>query len=143
MKRFEDIAGEALARARVEPPEGLSERVFSALVRRHRRAAAVRGSLFLAGAAGAAFAFAFAWRFAGAAFSSSGTLQIASLAFSDFQAVVANWYSFALSVLESLPVVPAIEVLASTLSFVLLAYAAAVNLAAVRRAGRNHMYHYV
>jgi len=143
MEHFEDIVGKAIAGAAEEPPEGLSRRVFSAVVRRRRRAAAWKGLAFLGASACAAFAFAYAWRAAGAEFSSSGTFQIASLLFSDFHAVIANWYDFTFSVLESLPIVPVVGVLASVLSFILLAYAAAVNFTTVRRTGRYRTYHYV
>ncbi len=88
-----------------EPPEGLFEQVMNhiqkeqGLLRLKRQAA-----IFALSTTCSAIAFIPAWRIVWAGFAESGFIQFFSLLFSDFEIVVTYWQNFALSLLETLPV---------------------------------------
>lgn len=90
-------------------------------IRRQEEAAAKRRLVFFALFFMATLIFtAFAWNLARLQFSQSGITQILGLIFSDFSTVLANWKEFSLSLLESLPVLPAALALGSVMGLLVL-----------------------
>ena len=101
-----------------ELPEGLGERIFSAIEQRRSREAKMRFVLITIIALSSSLALIPATRYLIRAFSESGFIQYASLIFSDSTAVLSSWQTFTLSLLESLPVMELIVSL--SIVFVLL-----------------------
>lgn len=105
--KYEQLVASILA-ANSEPPAFLLPKITSAIARRRRFWAGLEvfGSLALSAASLTGLFFA-----AGELIrqlSQAGTFSILSLIFSDFMVVLANWQSFALSFVESVPVWPAV-----------------------------------
>jgi len=109
MKNFEEILMTILAENQ-EPPMDLLPRIILAIERRQRFYARVKAISFLA-----TFGASFGPLFLAAAelnrqLAQSGTLRMLSLIFSDTLVILANWQTFGLSILESLPIGPIILV---------------------------------
>lgn len=108
-----------------QAPPGLFEQVVSRIDSFRRRQARVR----LAGTATLLFALFPSAAWLARAFwlqaVQTGFGQYLSLAFSDFSQVLINWQDYALSLIESFPLLPAIEVLSVAFVALLLAQAAA------------------
>ncbi len=71
------------------------------------------------GIAGSLAGFYFAFKAAREGIIESGFLQFLSLIFSDFSVVVSNWQTFALSLLEAIPVVSLAMIFAAIFSFLI------------------------
>ena len=117
------------------PPAGLTEKVLLAIGRRERR---VLG--FKIAASACVFGVSVGVAVAGyvnlvAALSQSGFFAIASLMFSDFGAMVANFPDFAFSIMESFPIFTAALLLGGVL-FAIWSLAALIDEASLFRAVR-------
>lgn len=99
--RFRQLLAEI---ERPAPPAGLFEAVMERLAW-ERKAQSLKRRVALIGIATVALTALLAWIFSAArtAMTGSGNLEFLSLAFSDTRLVLANWSTFAASVLESLP----------------------------------------
>lgn len=117
-------------------PAGLTARVLMELERRIK----TRMRLAAFGcAAVAAFAGAVFYRFGVSAisgFGSGGFGQVFSLIFSDFRSVLANWNYYALSLIDSLPIVPLAIALAAGAVLVTMMTLAIAEFRKVGRLGR-------
>lgn len=87
-----------------EPPAGLTEKILSDISRRERRVLGIKiaASAVTFGASVGVAVEGYMTLMAN--LSQSGFFPIASLAFSDFSAIMANFPDFALSMVESFPV---------------------------------------
>ncbi|MDD5146604.1 MAG: hypothetical protein PHN39_02590 [Candidatus Pacebacteria bacterium] len=105
----------------VEPPkipEGLFGKIMSRIQQEKRyRRLRRRIIIFSFGLIASAGAIIPVFKMAQAGFAESGFWQFFSLLFSDFEVVTAYWQSFALSLLETLPVMSLIMLSAATLVF--------------------------
>jgi len=104
---WEELVGSILSEQN-DPPAFLLPKITSAIARRRRFWAGLEvfGSLALSLASVAGLIWA-GQELVGQLMR-AGTFTILSLIFSDFMVVIANWQAFALSLVESLPVLPAI-----------------------------------
>src|ERR1700722_5550504 len=119
-----------------EPPAGLTEKVLLTIGRRERRVLGIK----IAASAGV-FGVSVGVAVAGyvnlvAALSQSGFFAIASLMFSDFGAMAANFPDFALSIMDSFPIFTAALLLSGVL-FAIWSMAALIDEASLFRAGRS------
>jgi len=90
---------------RIELPEGILDRIMARLKAEQRLLTVKRRlAIFSIGLIGSVAAFVPVFKMAQLEISNSGFLQFFSLLFSDFGTVAAYWHSFALSLLETLPV---------------------------------------
>jgi hypothetical protein len=118
-----------------EPPAGLTEKILMRISTRERRTLGVK-----IGISACVFGVSVGMAVAGyvnlvANLSQSGFFQIASLAFSDFSSMAANFPDFALSVMESFPVFTAALLLSGVL-FAIWSMAALIDEASLLRAGK-------
>ena len=95
----------------IQPPAGLLEKVLLAVETEQRKTARRRFVLSSAGLLVLSILLIPAIKGFGTELMQSGFVSFFSLAFVNFTAVFSNWQDFALSLLESFPVVSAIEVL--------------------------------
>lgn len=102
---------------RLEPPAGLTEKILLKIKNRQKFLIIRRLVASSIGAITSIALFIPALKTAQAAVMESGFLQFFSLLFYDFKIVIANWQSFSLSLLESLPVMGLVMVLAVILIF--------------------------
>jgi hypothetical protein len=97
------------------------EKLFAEImlrIKRGQRILAIRRLfIFSLTAIFSAVIFVFAFNILGVKISESGFLQFFSLIFSDFKTVITYWESFALSLLESLPIISLTIVLATIFAF--------------------------
>ena len=116
--RHWELMVSALAVTAPATPPGLADRIEAVLANRRARAARVRLAAYGIATVGSIVAL---W-LAGTAFVAAATAasfpQLFSLVFTDFQSVVANAGSYALSLIEAFPVVPFAVVLAAALALV-------------------------
>lgn len=105
----------------VEPPAGLLQKVLLRLDQ-ESKALSMRRRFFLAAAVflGIVSSFASVWNIFWADISRSGFSQYLPLLFSDFKTVLANWQDFGLGLLESLPVVSTVLLLAVVLALLVM-----------------------
>lgn len=132
-----DRFGKIISGLELRAPAGLLEKILFSIVRRERRSAILKLAVYSSASAFVAFLFISSLSAANAAFYQNGTSQLFSLIFSDFQSILANWNYFALSLVESLPVLPVIYLLLSVLAFSVLISLAVAN---VRNVGRVKIY---
>jgi hypothetical protein len=129
--------GEIISGIRIEVSEGLSERIFAAIEVRERESARLHAFVYSAFSGIFAAVLYFTVSLAGSELSRSGTSQLLSLVFSDFQSVIMNWKYFGLSVAESLPVLPMIYVVVSALALIALSASAIIN---IKKVGQTNNY---
>lgn len=118
-----------------EPPPGLTEKVLLRISRRERRILGVKIA-----ASAVVFGVSVGVAVAGyldmvATLSQSGFFGIASLVFSDFSSIVANFPDFALSMIESFPVFTA-ALLLSGVMFAIWSMAALIDETSMMRETR-------
>jgi hypothetical protein len=113
-----------LSRTSAQIPEGLSEKIVLAINTQAKRSARIRAYVFTATSFVSAVLLYLTGKAAVSELYRSGTPQVFSLVFSDFQAVFSNLSSFVLTIAESLPVLSIVYVLSSVVAlFVLSAFA--------------------
>lgn len=97
----------------IEPPIGLFEKIISR-IHRERRILTIKRRIiiFSVGLVGSLAAFFPALKMVSAELSSSGFNQFFSLIFSDFTVVMRYWQSFVMTLLETLPVMSLMVLLA-------------------------------
>lgn len=138
-----DEMGALIARASFEPSPALAGRILLAVERRRQRMIIIKA---IAHAFAALLFIPALWgalQMTAIAFYQSGTAQILSLVGSNFKDVVANWSDFVFSILESLPIMPLVYVLASFAALIFFAVLAASNVKKVNqlfkiRSNLNH-----
>lgn len=128
-----DRFGKVISGLELRAPAGLLERVLFSIMKRERRSAILKLAVYSCASVLVAVLFTFSWSAANAAFYRNGTSQLFSLVFSDFQSVLANWNYFALSFVESLPILPVIYLLLSILAFSVLISLAVMNIKNIGR----------
>ncbi len=108
----------------IQSPEGLSDKIILAISIRAKRSARIRAYVFSATSFASAVLLYLTGKMAVSELYRSGTSQVFSLVFSDFQTVVSNLSSFVLTIAESLPVLPIVYAISSAVAlFVLSAFA--------------------
>jgi len=101
-----------------EPPDGLFEKIMLRLHKERQLLTLKRRlTIFSVGLIGSAVAFIPAFKMVQAGFIESGFMDFFSLLFSDTGIVMAYWQNFALSLLETLPVLSLMALLATVLVF--------------------------
>ncbi|HUC01870.1 MAG TPA: hypothetical protein VMA75_03115 [Candidatus Paceibacterota bacterium] len=123
-----------------EPPAGLTEHVLARIERRERRILGVKIA-----ASAVTFGASIGVAVAGyinlvASLSRSGFFEIASLMFSDFSSMAANFPDFALSMIESFPAFTAALLLSGVL-FAIWSMAALIDETSLMRHGRFFISH--
>jgi hypothetical protein len=118
-----------------EPPAGLTEKILLRIDRRERRMLGVKIAV-----SACVFGVSVGMAVAGyvnmvASLSQSGFFEIASLMFSDFSSMAANFPDFALSVMESFPIFTTAFLLAGVM-FAIWSMAALIDEASLLRGGR-------
>ncbi len=103
--------GKILADLDYRAVSGLADRIIFALEKKRKKLAETRAAVFGILAAGSIAGLYLLIQAAAAQFSATGTPQLVSLIFSDFNVVVANFGDYFASIAESLPVLPVIGVL--------------------------------
>ena len=121
-----------------EPPAGLTEKILLRIGRSERRMLGLRIAV-----SASVFGVSIGMAVAGylnliANLSQSGFFQIASLVFSDFSSITANFPDFMLSVTESFPAFTT-ALLLSGVMFAIWSLAALIDEASVMRTGRFSM----
>lgn len=111
MERYIDRMGKILADLDYRAVSGLADRIIFALEKKRKKLAETRAAVFGILAAGSIAGLYLLIQAAAAQFSATGTPQLVSLIFSDFNVVVANFGDYFASIAESLPVLPVIGVL--------------------------------
>jgi len=112
-KRFSELIGSVLTET-VEPPVGLLSRVMAAILWRQRLYAGLKTFASLTLSLGSLAIIFLAAQEVVLRINQSGILSILSLLFSDLAVVLANWQTFVLSCLESLPVFPIVLTVGAT-----------------------------
>ena len=125
-----DKIGIILSKKTEQIPEGLADRITVSINSRIRLAAKIRAYVFGLTSLGAAVLFFFTGRMALADLYNSGTSQVFSLVFSDFQSVISNFGNFVLTIAESIPV---LSVVYAVLSAVILFVMAAIAISNIRK----------
>ncbi|HUC31258.1 MAG TPA: hypothetical protein VMR99_01045 [Candidatus Paceibacterota bacterium] len=118
-----------------EPPAGLTEKILLRINRHEQRILGVKIAV-----SACVFGVSVGVALAGyinlmASLSQSGFFQIASLMFSDFSSMAANFPDFALSMMESLPVFTTALLLAGVM-FAIWSMAALIDETSLLRSGR-------
>lgn len=102
-----------------EPPAGLFEKIMRRISNeQHISTFKWRIALFSTGVVGSIAAFIPVFQMAKSAFAESGFTQFFSLFFSDLELVVSHWQNFILALLESLPVMSTVALLATVFIFI-------------------------
>lgn len=119
-----------------EPPAGLTEKILATIGRRERRLLGIKIA-----ASACVFSASVGMIVAGylslvASLSQSGFFSIASLMFSDFSAMVANFPDFASSIMETFPIFTTALVLSGVL-FAIWSMAALIDEASLFRTGKS------
>ncbi|MFA6550004.1 MAG: hypothetical protein WCT36_01450 [Candidatus Gracilibacteria bacterium] len=88
----------------IEPPQNLHRNIFMKIARAQKRSALIRFVLFGIATVASFIGIIPVFQNVAQRFYQSGFYHYASLIFSDFEIVLANWKEFGLSLLESLPI---------------------------------------
>lgn len=102
-----------LSEIKIKTPEGLSDRVIFSIEKRESRAARIRVFIFGIASTASLVLLYFSAKTAIGEFYNTGTSQMLSLVFSDFQSVLANFGDYVMSIAESFPILPAVYALLS------------------------------
>jgi uncharacterized membrane protein len=133
--------GKILSEIKNKTPEGLSQRVIFAVQRRENRVAKIKISIFGLASAVSIVLLYFAAKTVIGEFYSSGTSQMLSLLFSDFQSVVANLGNYLMSIAESFPILSAVYTLLSLAVFGILTGFAVANVQKFQGLKLNYLKH--
>lgn len=127
MKESEKIKN-ILSQTSVQIPEGLSDKIVLAINIRAKRSARIQAYVFTVTSFASAVLLYFTGRMAAYELYRSGTSQVFSLVFSDFQTVISNLSSFVLTIAESLPILPIVYALSSAAALFVLSVFAINNI---------------
>lgn len=106
MADYFEKMGKILADLDYRTVSGLADRIIFSIEKRKKKAAETRAAVFAAFSVGSIAGLYFLLQAAAAQFSATGTPQLFSLVFSDFNVVMANFGDYFASVAESFPALP-------------------------------------
>jgi hypothetical protein len=101
----------------IEPPKDLLEKIFKRIHKEERILVLKRTFIFSSTLVISLLAFTPTLKILLSDFSQTGFINFLSLAFSDFAIVISHWQSFAIVLLETLPVISLALFLAVVLTF--------------------------
>jgi hypothetical protein len=101
----------------IEPPKDLLEKIIKRIHKEERILVLRKTILFSATLAVSMFALIPTFKILLSDFSQTGFINFSSLLFSDFYAVMSHWQSFAIVLLETLPIISLALFLAVILTF--------------------------
>ena len=141
MDNFDKI-GKIIAQSSVNAPENLSQRIFLIIEKKESQRAKIKIAVFGFVSSVSLVLIYFAGASAISNFYASGTPQMFSLMFSDFQSVVANFGDYFMSIGESFPIIPFVYALLSLTVFAFFAGLSFDNIQKFKELKTNLNYDY-